>query len=181
MFKKERTFLKSKSEYYKVAKGEFDFKTISKEDLLLLRKKVIRNRIIDEIKSWTILSVILILSIGFGIYLSNILKKEEIIHIQNAEQIYIAKNSDKYKDYIDKGDKWIEKKNWNNAIYRYNQAKELFPNEFDINYRLALAYSYRCDFEKIDCEKGKKLTNQLLKQFPKNSDLKKLQIVFDKK
>ena len=43
-FKKDRTFLSSRKEYLKAAKGQVDFKTISKSELRALREKVIKNR-----------------------------------------------------------------------------------------------------------------------------------------
>ena len=81
---------------------------------------------------------------------------------------------------INEGDKWIEKRNWNNAIYRYEQAVKLFPNEFEGNYRLALAHSYGCKDANKNCEIGQKITNRLLNSFPNDSRLIELKTAFNK-
>lgn len=84
-----------------------------------------------------------------------------------------------YSYFLEEGDKWIKKRHWHNAIYRYEQAVKLFPNEFEANYRLALAYSYNCKFEKKDCEEGKLLTNRLLKNYSEDKGLQELKIAFE--
>ncbi|WP_121666182.1 hypothetical protein [Mesonia aquimarina] len=43
-FKKERSFLSIKAEYLKAAGGKIAFKKASKEDILKIRKKIIRQK-----------------------------------------------------------------------------------------------------------------------------------------
>jgi len=194
LFKKDRSFLSSRKEYLKAAKGEIDFKTISKSELRSLREKVVRNRKSENLRVWLITLVIMIPILSYTGYISyESWKKDQEIYAQQRESKKIKKilldqklsekHNVKLNEYflvISEGDEWIEKKNWNNAIYKYKKALKLFPNEFEANYRLALAYGYHCQNENIDCAVGKKLTNRLLKYFPEDPNLIKLEHTFEK-
>ncbi len=178
LFKKERSFLNTKKEYYKAAQGNFDIEKISKEELLLIRKKVIHQRKIENTRAWLFAFVVITPIIGYGIYTFNKAQNKIIQQNEAAKDNYLIENINEYNYLIDEGDKWIEKKNWNNAIYRYEKAVKLFPKDFDANYRLALAYSYHCMFKNKDCDIGKKLMERLLKYNPENQDVQKLKTVF---
>lgn len=190
LFKKDRSFLSSRKEYLKAAKGEVELKTISKSELQAIREKVIKNRKVESIKSWLITITIIIPIIVYGIYISNNYKRQteqEIYHQkllkEKNNQLLLEqkrnKNLKKYFLIISEGDMWLRKENWNNAIYKYKRAVKLFPNEFEANYRLALAYGYRCQNENKDCDLGEKLTNKLLKYFPEEANLIELKKVFN--
>ncbi len=178
-FKRERTFLSTKREYYKASKGKIDSKNISKEELLQIRKIIIRKRKVENIRVWLILFAIITPILIFVIYTFNQFKKDEVQRIENVKEQYLIEHLNKYRYLIDEGDKWIKERNWNNAIYFFKQAVEIFPSEFEGNYRLALVYSYNCKFENKDCNKGKKLTIRLLKYSPENTDLIKLLDFFE--
>lgn len=51
---------------------------------------------------------------------------------------------------------------------------EIFPKDYDINYRLAAAYCYRCEDEAKDCDEAKKLVVKLLHDFPDDENVLKL-------
>lgn len=180
IFKKDRTFLSTRKEYYKAAKGELNLKKASKKDLLLIRKKIIKQRRLDSLIGWTLVTVFLGLILIFGIYAYNKSSVDIIEQNETNKEIYLDQNLNEYTFLLEDGDKWIKEKNWNNAIYRYEQAVKLFPEEFESNYRLALAYSYNCEYKNEDCEIGKKLTNKLLFYAPQDKNLLELQNLFTK-
>ncbi len=178
MFKKERTFLSTRKEYYRAAKGKVNLKNATKEELLQLRKKIIKRRKVENIRAWAIVLVILVPAIILGVDLLN--KEEKIETNETVNEEYLIDNLNEYTYLIEEGDKWIAKKNWNNAIYRYEQAVKLFPEELEANYRLALAYSYSCKYTHKNCEIGNALAGKLLKFFPENQDVLELQKIFEK-
>jgi len=189
VLKKDSTFLSARKEYLKAANGTIDFKNISNKELQLLREKVIKNRKTENLRIWLISLAISIPIIVFGFYLSYefIENKNRNIYdkysrSEKEQQIIIEKESNKKLDnyyyLIGSGDTWIEKKNWKNAIYQYGNAIKIFPEKYEANYRLALAYSYNCSFEGKDCDVGNKLTDRILKYFPENPDLQKLKTIF---
>lgn len=189
IFKKDSSFLSSRKEYLKAAKGEVDFKTISKEELSLLRDKVIKQRRIESLRAWIITFLIGVPIIAFGFYISNniIQKKNQKLHElflqeqktqQNLEVVEIEEKLKKHEFFIKDGDYWIEQGKWENAIHQYKNAVKLFPKKYNANYRLALAYSYNCKYEKMDCEKGYGLVKKLLEFAPNDNDLLDLERVF---
>lgn len=95
----------------------------------------------------------------------------------SAEQIEIN-NQEKYLFFIDDGDKWLQKRNYYNAVFQYKKALQLYPSDFDANYRLALGYSYRCQYDFEDCGTGKELIDKLEKQFPNNKEIKEVKTIF---
>ncbi len=162
---------------------EFDFPEISDEELKIFKEKIQRKAHKKRKKErliWFILILITLAFIVTNFVTSNSTQKQEIQTTVTAEDIFLNKNLNEYVYLIDEGDKWIEKRNWNNAIYRYQQAIDLFPENFESNYRLALAYSYSCKFQNKNCSEGDKLTSRLLKYFPEKEILKQLKSNFKK-
>ena len=191
LFKKDRSFLSTRKEYLKASEGKVDLKTISKAELRALREKVIRNRKAENFRAWAITLILALPLMFFGI--SKYLDYNHRMQLEFQEEqkrnnelngIFLdqklTEDLNEFTLLIDEGDKWIEKRNWNNAIYKYKKAVKLFPNEFEGNYRLALAYSYRCKESNKDCEIGNKLTNSLLEFYPNDPSLLELKAVFGK-
>ncbi|PHR73690.1 MAG: hypothetical protein COA67_02885 [Lutibacter sp.] len=177
-FKKDKSFFIRRKEYLKATKGKIKSKKLSKHELLLIRNKIISNRRKENIKLFIILSLITTLVTWFAIHQYNISKSAREQQIEAFEQKKHVEDTNQFHYFISDGDKWIEKRHWNNAIFRYKQAIEIFPKDYVGNYRLSLAYSYKCKFKNKDCDLGEKLTERMLTFFPDNGDLLKLQHVF---
>ncbi|MCW5520960.1 hypothetical protein J1N09_14010 [Aureitalea sp. L0-47] len=80
--------------------------------------------------------------------------------------------------YINDGDAWLKKWHYHNALFQYNKALELYPGDYDARYRIAIAYSYQCQYEFTGCEKGKTLVEELKREFPNRSELLEVEKVF---
>ena len=191
LLRQKKPYLDSFKKYLKNRNGTLENKKYSKEELVLLKKKYQKERKREQVKTITITILILIPILIFVFFIVNNLYeynntklyKEYSIEQEKENSIVQKKIKNKLKKYnyhITEGDKWIEKKHWKNAIFLYKIALEISPKKFEANYRLALAYSYNCTYKKLDCDKGKKLNNKLLKYFPENTQLQKLKIIFDK-
>jgi predicted Zn-dependent protease len=170
-FKKERSFLNLKNEYYKAAGGEMNFKTASKQQLAEIRQRFIQRRRKEAYISIAIVAFILML-IAYFIYIqinSQNEIQEKILIKKNAAELQIDR--DNYLFYISDGDDYLKKNQWHNAIFQYKKALEIFPNEYDIKYRLAYAYTYRCRNEQKDCDTGLAYINALMEAYPNNDDL----------
>lgn len=174
LFKRERTFLSRKKEYYKATGGKLDLKKATKEELALVRQKVIRQRKVESIINWSVVLIAMGIVIGLGIYYVKLDEKRQLQMEDTAKDNYLKEHINLYVYLIEEGDNWIEKRHWSNAIYFYKQAVDLFPDDYEANYRLALAYSYHCQYENKNCEAGKKLTERLLKYFPEKPELQAL-------
>ncbi len=157
---------------------EFDFPKVSKKELKNI-KEAIRSDIKKD-KSRNMVFLIA-LSIGALIVVLNYVDFSTTQEVQTQElneNNYLSENINEYSYLLDDGDKWIEKGNWSNAIYRYEKAITLFPHKLEANYRLALAYSYNCQFKNKNCSLGEKLTAKLLKYHPDEINLIQLKAAF---
>jgi len=178
LFKKERSFLNLKKEYFKAANGEKNLRNATPAELRKIREKVLAHRK-HENRILFVVVFVFIFIIGiltFRYY--NYYKKESQEYTWAIENVQFEKKLEKYLFFISDGDKWIEEKHWNNAIFQYKEALKVFPAEFDANYRLALAYSYKCKNENKNCEEGKILISKIKKQFPDNSEVLEIETVF---
>ena len=182
VFKRDSSFMSTRKAYLKALQGEVDIKKLSKQELRRIREKVIKNQRKESIKVLTlsILITIPFLILSYNLYenfiqYQNKKLNENFVSDKELEKVLIIrenqKKEDKYDFFINDGDKWIEKRNWNNAIIQYKNAVKEFPEKYEANYRLALGYSYNCKFQHKDCEKGLILVERLLKVNPNNSDL----------
>lgn len=191
IFKKDSSFMSARKAYLKVLGGKVDIKKLSKKELFEIREKVIKERKKESIKYWVISLLIAIpLTIfSYNLYdnfiqYQNKKLNENFVQDKELEKILIERKSqekiDKYYFLIADGDKWIEKQNWKNAIFQYKNAVREFPTKYEANYRLALGYSYNCKFKNLDCEKGLKLVERLLKVNPNDSDLLTLKKIVEK-
>ena len=64
------------------------------------------------------------------------------------------------------GDKMFLKQNWKTAITYYIKANSIYPDKYTGNYKLALAYSYNCKYNDLDCKKSELLLERLIVSFP---------------
>lgn len=55
MFKRERSFMNIKKEYYKASEGKIAAKKLTKKEVLIIRNKVIKNRRQENIRALLIL------------------------------------------------------------------------------------------------------------------------------
>lgn len=179
LFEKERTFLNIKKEYYKASQGKVDLKKATPKELKKIRDKVLANRRSENRTQFTVLCF-LILIIGFGAFKFFKAEKNKFKTYNNdSERVESAEKIEKYMFFIADGDKWIQKKHWNNAVFQYREALSVFPNEYDANYRLSLAYSYLCQNKNVNCKEGKKLISKLKKQFPNKNEILEIEVIFD--
>ncbi len=168
-----------KNEFYKATGNEFNIQKATPEQLQKIRNGIIQKRK-KEARQFAIVICITLPLICFGIYKAfnnfdfGFPKLEEKMSKANIEK----SNKDQYMFYINDGDNWISKRNYYNAAFQYKKALGLFPGDFEANYRLALAYSYRCQYDFEDCKIGMQLIRKLEEQFPNNQNIKNVKEIF---
>lgn len=176
-FKRDWNLFSIRKEYFKAAKGKIDLKKASHEEIMLIRAKVLLQRRKDFFRSGIALCIIvpiIVFSTYKFINLMIIEKPGKII--QQAE---LNKLNEDYLFFINDGDHWLNLKHWHNAIFQYKNAIDLFPSDFNANYRLALAYTNSCFYEKENCEKAKNLVDQLIQIHIDKSELHQLRDSID--
>ncbi|MEZ4858933.1 MAG: hypothetical protein R2781_09000 [Flavobacteriaceae bacterium] len=173
-FKKNRSFLqKDEMEFHNTAEG-IKVEKISKDDLLRIKEKILKERKRYHIRLFIFLFISLPLIIfllyqafhdfNFGFRIYNSANSSNI-------EIVFQKKKEKYLFYLNDGDLWLKKHRYYNAIYQYKKANELFPSEFDAQYRIVLALSYQCQYTFEGCEEGAILVEKLKREFPHSSEL----------
>ncbi|MBL4668600.1 MAG: hypothetical protein JKY30_04995 [Flavobacteriales bacterium] len=173
---KRYTYFDAKKEYLIAAKGlKISNQKATPEQIRNIKELIRKQKRVAGIRLTIALSIIFPLII-FGAYKFSGLFKNEMTH----QQIVVKEKSiEKYKFHINDGDAMLNKGKWNNAIFQYTQASEILPNEYDAQYRLALAYTYKCKYTNNACGKSDSLVNRLLEHFPDNEKVQGLRVSLD--
>ncbi|CAM3302190.1 tetratricopeptide repeat protein [Aequorivita lipolytica] len=175
---KNRNYSSIKNEYYNAVGDSFNIKKASGKQLLEVRYKI-RLKRKRETRNFILLLSLGLPLICFTLYFTFNNFSFGFPKMEQVAPLDIEKNNkEKYLFYLSDGDAWLEKRDWYNAIFQYKNAVKLYPNDFGANYRLALGYAYRCQYEFEDCAVGKKLIDKLEKQFPENIDVKAVKAIF---
>lgn len=174
LFKKDKSYHRLKGEFQeKAEKDKIQLKTATPEQLAAIRKKILLEKKAEKVMQWVIVLIFAPL-ITFGVYVYyNALNPPPAVNIENKIALQEAKKErqEQYTYFITTGDDWLAEYNWYNAIFEYKKALEIFPRNFDANYRLALAYTYNCQDSKERCQEAEQLIFELLKAYPDNPDL----------
>ena len=163
MFKKEWSYKNAKSNYVKASGGNEQYKKLTN-----FQKKIIRNQIRQE-QSADRKKMITLMGIIVAIFILSLLKLEygSDAKMNERRALKIEKQNlklreEQYLEYLVSGDNWIEDDKWDAAITLYKKALNIYPDSYDAKYSLALAYGYKCERIKFDCDLGKTLVNNLL-------------------
>ena len=174
-FRRGKGFERLRDDYRKFSQGQIESKTVTQSQLREIRKRVIQERRKENMRTWIIGVVISIVAVGVTIMGYKGIQNYEA----ELDEIEIKASTDKYLFYIQDGDKWLEKGHYHNAIFQYLLAKEIYPSEYNVNYRLALAYGSWCEYDQTGCTEGRRIYENLSEQFAIKSELKELEKYFD--
>lgn len=108
--------------------------------------------------------------------------QEDVFNDISLETTQLNYAEKEYLQFLTYGDSWLEDKKWKPAIIMYEKALEIYPNSFDAQYRLALAFSYSCVDLHINCFEGKELIEDLKKSNPdRQGELIQLDKIFSER
>ena len=183
IFRKDSSFLSSRKAYLKASKGFVDVRKASKQELLEIRKKVIKERRRSALKTWIFALIFSVPVILLGINVSSYFMdravqqetesiNQELIQQQTQKGQEILEMEKKFKYLVADGDNWLNKGNVQNAIHQYESAVSLFPNKFEASLKLTKAYFKQCEIDNTDeCVKGREFIKKMKKQFPNHEIL----------
>lgn len=175
---KNRDYSTLKNEYYNAVGGAFNLKKANPEQLLAIRKKIIKKRK-KEARVFLLLLCVCLPLIVLVLYFSFHNFRFGFPNVKTAQEISIENNDEeKYMFYLEDGDTWLQKRNYYNAVFQYKKAVALYPSDFEANYRLALGYSYQCQYDFENCDKGMKLVSILEKEFPEKKEIQAIKAIF---
>jgi hypothetical protein len=173
-FRRGFGFGKLRKEYRKYAEGKMESEPISQKELSEIREKIVKQKRKENIISGGILVLVVCLAVAFSFKIYKNLEEYQVK--ENA--VFVEGNTNKYLFYIEDGDKWLEKGRYHNAIFQYTLAKEIYPGEYDVNYRLALAYGGKCKYERSGCKEGRAIMENLKVKYPDKLEVWKLESYF---
>lgn len=178
-FFKNKDYSTIKNEYYNAVGDAFNIKKANPEQLLAIRKKIIKKRK-REARTFLFLLCIGIPLIVLGLYYSFHNYRFGFPNVKTAQEVSLENNDEEeYMFFLEDGDAWLQKRNYYNAVFQYKKAVALYPSDFEANYRLALGYSYQCQYDFENCDKGMQLILKLEKEFPNNKDIQDVKAIFE--
>jgi len=184
MFKKERSFLQSNKEDYATSNIGIASQEVAPEVLEKIRLKTIKERKRRNRKFAFLLCIIMPI-IGYLGYLFLNNFSFGFAHLDNygseipKEKTSLIAKNDNYQYLLTDGDSWLRKRHYKNAIFQYKKALEIFPSEYAAHYRLALAYSYHCQYDFEGCEEGMEVVKKIEKAYPNSEEIQQVKAVFE--
>jgi tetratricopeptide (TPR) repeat protein len=175
LFRSKKDYISTKNKYDEISGEFFNYKTASPELLEEIRKKFIYKR-----KKRALINAILFLFIVFiSFFLTYKLYLSEVNSIKPITTEIPKSIINQFNLIIKDADEWMEIGNFENAIIQYTRASKLIPNQYDVEYRICLSYSYLCRYDQLECEKGREIVMKTIEKFPNENKLKDLAIFFN--
>jgi len=181
MFKKEWSYKNAKKNYVKASGGNEQYKKLNNFQKKLIRNQIRKEQSADRKQMITIMTIIVAIFIVSLLKLEygpsdTIIQERKVIKLKKQR---IEEGEKQYLEYLVSGDNWIEDDKWDAAITLYKKALIIYPDSYDAKYRLVLAYGYKCERMKFDCDLGKTLVHKLLLDNPiHKKELVKLDSIF---
>jgi len=173
--KSRNKFRDVKKAYVRAASGKLELKKATPEQLEEIRNKLrVQKR--NNLLVLTAILIVFVPLISFGIY--HMLSSAGKANFQDFKAHALLKeaNSDKLAAFIFSGDSSFQTNDWNSAYYFYFQANKLLPDNYNINYRLAMAKTNECIYQKKGCLEAERRLTELIKFYPDSADLYRLRI-----
>ncbi len=166
LFKKEGLFIGQNKYDQKSSKGDFDFNKVSEKELEFIKRNIQKKSKSDNLK----LKIAMFFLIAIGVFFSFLyfqnLKINQANQAIKEREIYIEKHIDRFSYLLKDGDNWLKKGKYYNAIFQYQLAIKIFPQDSVAKHKLLKAYKLMCLNFKKDCEKKYRLQKELKKNNP---------------
>jgi len=179
LFKKGESFFEKRKNGVRSPSRKLIFKTSTTEQLIEIRKQMAKSRRKERLVVCGLfilaVSLVYLLVTSLDPFSSKNPYQEELARKQRLEE---KVQLDNYKFYLEDGDQWSYQNHWNNAIFQYKKALEIFPHDFAANYRLSLAYVFSCRDTKENCQIAEKMIDQLIETYPENPDVQQLVSIY---
>jgi tetratricopeptide (TPR) repeat protein len=171
---RNKSFFQTKSDYVKYSKGNFDLIKATPEQLETIRTKIKAHRKRELLITTLIIIIILIPVSWLVVFAINL----NLSDPPNIETTTITKDTEEnFEFYLSDGNKYLRNRKWHNAIFQYEKALEIHPDNYLVNYRLATALTYQCEEKEVDCDKAIIILDSLIKTHPKKQKLEYLRFI----
>ena len=163
---KRRSYFKNKIELQKVSdKMKISYPDATPEDMRRVKAKLKKQRIIKRLITLTVLVLLSPVFYYVGKNVVSVIAEE--IPYTDAQLVGM------YYDEIKLGDDYLRKNDYESAIIIYWRAADIKYTE-DVDYRLALAYTYKCLIVNEDCGEASWHLKRLYRHDKKDKAAKEL-------
>ena len=162
-FKKERRFMFIDPTSYKWKTFKLSSKKVSPAVLsqIQLEAEYIKR------KEQIVISLAILISMATVLYFVYTVYKSDQAYMATVDnKIELTKDQKLYRKYMKKGDGWLREDKFNAAIYYYDKAQAIYPNDYDIEYKILYTYCLQCKKEKTNCKKATELIDSVYKAHP---------------
>jgi tetratricopeptide (TPR) repeat protein len=168
-------FREARKAYYRAASGKLDFKKATPEELQAIRLKIRKQKRNNALVFVSLLIIVLVF-ISFGIFKMVSGAREDNLRAFEKHALLKKSKSEKLANYISTGDSLYKLNDWAAAYFFYSQAQKLVPNNYEIEYRLALAKTSECAHKRMGCIEAGERLEKLIRIFPDSAELYRLRV-----
>lgn len=159
---RKKTYFENRADFEKHSERVI-LKHASREQLRAIKDRIVSHR---KRKLYQFVVVIAFILIGVG-SLGVFLGGFNLALAPNQEtSLNLEKTEENYQFYLKNGSNWLRNRNYQNAVSQYRKAKQIHSDSFVVNFRLAQALTYQCEFERRGCEEALYLLDSLIIKYP---------------
>ena len=117
--------------------------------------------------------ILLMLWLVFSIYTDPIMVNKYSNNYEK-EKAYreLVENDELFKYYISDGNRWLEKNEYHNALFQFELAVKIKPENYSANLGMCKSLLKQCVLENVDCEKSDRVILRFISKFDKNMSLR---------
>jgi hypothetical protein len=150
-------------EYFEKHSAGITLKHASQEQLRTIKDRIVSHRRRELYQVVVVIALVLIGVASLGVYLEGF----NLALAPNQEIILSPKKMEEnYQFYLKDGSNWLRNRNYQNAVSQYRKAKLIHSDSFIVNFQLAQALTYQCEFENGGCEEALYLLDSLIVEHP---------------
>ena len=84
----------------------------------------------------------------------------------------LTEQEEQFNYYISDGNQWLEKKEYHNAIFQFELAVKIKPENYSANLGMCKSLLKQCVLENVDCEKSDLVMLRFISKFDKNMSIR---------
>ena len=160
---RRKTYFENREAFEKHCDEVIELKRASPEQIREIRRNIIIHRRTNIIRKLIVTLVILgcIGWLGMIIYDLNL-----ALAPNHNTKLSDKETEENYQFYLKDGHNWLRNRNYQNAVSQYRKAKQIHSDSFSVNFGLAQALSYQCEYEKTGCKESLHLLDSLVLIYP---------------
>jgi hypothetical protein len=161
IFERGRRFSSLRKQYLLELDKKLDNVEISKEELAVIRLVIVKKRKKETMITLMVWTITFLTAITAAYIF-----KDKLFPSPGTHKNETVVDLNKFNSCINNGDRWLRKNHWHNAIFQYEEAQKILPNDSLILRRLAIAYTYQCREKRMGCEKAFEKIEVLIERAP---------------